>query len=155
MLPLKRLHHLLGYHYPGVKLCTAVHPWVIQCAVVAFGVPFFYTFGRRSLSVEVKTLQFISPHLLCFFRYYCASTLLCLPLLLSSFSVSSFPSLDLSCLTSPLPPHPPTLPPYRKLLEEFYYSDLVSVNDEEPPTFHTLIFTFHTRVDNSLVEYLF
>lgn len=133
MLPLKRLHHLLGYHYPGVKLCTAVHPWVIQCVGGCVQCAFFcYTFGRRSLSVEVKTLQFISPLL----------SLLLSPLLHLHSPLSS-------------PSHPPTLPPYRRLLEEFYYSDLVSVNEEEPPTFHTLIFTFHARVDNSLVEYLF
>ena len=82
--------------------------------------------------MEVKTLQFISPLL----------SLLLSPLLHLHSPLSS-------------PSHPPTLPPYRRLLEEFYYSDLVSVNEEEPPTFHTLIFTFHARVDNSLVEYLF
>ena len=134
MLPLKRLHHLLGHHYPGVKLCAAVHPWVIQCAVVAFSVSFFMLHfweevivsGGENPSVYLPP----PPFFLCFFRHYCTSTLLC-------------------------PPHPPTLPPYRRLLEEFFYSDLVSVNEEEPPTFHTLIFTFHARVDNSLVEYLF
>ena len=275
MLPLQRLNHPLGHHYPGVKLHTAVNPWVIQCAVsacvhctvVAFIVPFL-------LHCQWKLYLFSLslPFFLCFFRRCFTSTLFCFffsslfhPLLLllllplpPSPASSSSPSSTLSCffffslfhsplllLLLPLPPSsasssspsstlfcfffslfhspllllllplPPSsasssspsstlfcffffslfhsplllllhLPPssasssspsstlslslslslsptlslslpYRRLLEEFFYSDLASVNDEEPPTFHTLIFNLQTRVDNYmyLIEYLF
>lgn len=93
------------------------------------------------------------PFFLCFFHHYLTSTLLLssAPLfspLLCFFLFSLFHLLLLLNL-------PPLLSlslllyhsPYRQILEEFFYSDLASVNDEEPPTFHTLIFNLQTRVD--------
>lgn len=68
----------------------------------------------------------------------------------SSASSSSLSSTFFCCLTSPLYSLSlsySTKSPYRQILEEFFYSDLASVNDEEPPTFHTLIFNLQTRVD--------
>ena len=158
MLPLQWLYHPLGHHYPGVKLHTTVDPWVIQCAV--------------SACVHCAVLVFIVP-LHCQWRW----NPICSVHLSPSFSASSTTALPplssaplssplllcffLSSLFHPLLPLPLTTlllyhSPYRRILEEFFYSDLASVNDEEPPTFHTLIFNLQTRVDNYiyLIEYL-
>lgn len=112
MLPLKRHRHLVGHHYPGVKLCAAVHPWVIQCAVVAFSVSFFMLHFWEEVIVSggENPSVYFSPSSLFL------SPLLCIhsPLLFLYFYLhaSSFPSLNLSCLTSPLPlpsSHSPSL----------------------------------------------
>lgn len=150
MLPLQRLHHPLGHHYPGVKLHTAVNPWVIQCAVIAC---VQCAVVAVTLSAEGKTLfvQFISPLLFLLLPPlpYLHSPL---PLFSLHSSASSSPHLSSTffcCLTSPIYSLSLLLyhSPYRGTLEEFFYSDLASVNDEEPPTFHSLIFNLQTRVD--------
>ena len=37
-------------------------------------------------------------------------------------------------------------PPYSQVLEEFDYGTIASVNEEEPPTTHSLIINLRTRV---------
>ena len=160
MLPLERVYHPLGHHYPGVKLHTTVNPRVIQCAVSACVHCAFFmlhcqwrwnficsVYLSPSFSASTTALPPLS------------SAPLFSPLLLCIFFLSSlFHSLLPSSASSPhyslslLLYHSP----YRGILEEFFYSDLASVNDEEPPTFHTLIFNLQTRVDNYLylIQYL-
>ena len=108
MLPLKRHRHLVGHHYPGVKLCAAVHPWVIQCAVVAFSVFFFIVslLGGGHCQWRWKPFSLFLP----FFSVSFVTTVHPLssafPLLLSSCFFLSFSEPLLFNLT----PSPPILP---------------------------------------------